>query len=210
MANIHSFAADYSEARDKFLAAARVAGATTYRYDNPAKGPRGEALSTDVARLGPDDASKGSGDDLQHAWRGGLLRLGLPGRLAGQCRRRRPAEGYGRGVRPRDQSLRLCLDAARDGRGQRPQPQLRRSQQALSGERGLSRDRRFPRAARLQRTAPSRPPMRSSPPIARRWATSPISVRCRAASTAIPTACSSAAAARPGRTAPCTPSPTGS
>ena len=29
MANIHSFAADYSEARDKFLAAARVAGATT-------------------------------------------------------------------------------------------------------------------------------------------------------------------------------------
>ena len=58
MANIHSFAADYSEARDKFLAAARVAGATTCRYDNPSKGPRGEALSTDVARLGPDDASK--------------------------------------------------------------------------------------------------------------------------------------------------------
>ena len=58
MANIHSFAADYSEARDKFLAAARVAGAVTYRYDNPAKGPRGEALSTDVARLGPDDVSR--------------------------------------------------------------------------------------------------------------------------------------------------------
>ena len=48
----------YSEARDKFLAAARVAGATTYRYDNPTKGPKGEALSTDVARLGPDDASQ--------------------------------------------------------------------------------------------------------------------------------------------------------
>jgi Protein of unknown function (DUF2817) len=58
MANIHSFAADYSEARDKFLAAARVAGATTWRYDNPSKGPKGEALSTDVARLGSDDASK--------------------------------------------------------------------------------------------------------------------------------------------------------
>src|ERR1700704_6679465 len=57
MANIHSFAADSSEAGEKFLAAARVAGAVTYRYDNPAKGPRGEALSTDVARLGPDDAS---------------------------------------------------------------------------------------------------------------------------------------------------------
>src|SRR5258707_15182482 len=58
MANIPSFAADYSEAPDKFLAAARVAGGVTYRYDNPAKGPRGEALSTDVARLGPDDASR--------------------------------------------------------------------------------------------------------------------------------------------------------
>src|SRR4026209_2085849 len=58
MANVHSFAASYSEARDKFLAAARVAGATTYRYDNPRKGPKGEALSTDVARLGPDDASR--------------------------------------------------------------------------------------------------------------------------------------------------------
>src|SRR3981081_1295747 len=58
MANIHSFAADYSEARDKFLAAARVAGAGPSRYDNTPKGPRGEALSTDVARLGPDDASR--------------------------------------------------------------------------------------------------------------------------------------------------------
>ncbi|MBS0223990.1 MAG: M14 family metallopeptidase [Proteobacteria bacterium] len=58
MSNTHSFAADYSEARDKFLAAARIAGAVTSRYDNPGKGPKGEVLSTDVARLGPDDASK--------------------------------------------------------------------------------------------------------------------------------------------------------
>ncbi len=58
MANIHSFAADYSEARDKFLAAARIAGAAAHRYDNPTKGPKGAALSTDVSRLGPDDASK--------------------------------------------------------------------------------------------------------------------------------------------------------
>ncbi|MDP2373079.1 M14 family metallopeptidase [Reyranella sp.] len=58
MSNIHSFAADYSEARDKFLAAARLSGARTFRYDNPTKGPKGESLSTDVARLGPDDASK--------------------------------------------------------------------------------------------------------------------------------------------------------
>src|SRR4029450_10393871 len=58
MANIHPFAASYSEARDKFLAAARVSGATTYRYDTPTKGPKGESPSTDVARLGPDDASR--------------------------------------------------------------------------------------------------------------------------------------------------------
>ena len=58
MPSIHSFAASYGEARDKFLAAARIAGATTTRFDNPSRGPQGEALSTDVAWLGPDDASK--------------------------------------------------------------------------------------------------------------------------------------------------------
>ena len=45
----------FPEAREKFLAAARIAGAATVRYDNPTKGPKGESLSTDVARLGPDD-----------------------------------------------------------------------------------------------------------------------------------------------------------
>ena len=58
MANIHSFATSYGEARDKFLAAARVAGANLQRYANPTNGPHGEMLSTDVARLGPEDASK--------------------------------------------------------------------------------------------------------------------------------------------------------
>src|SRR5262245_19392074 len=58
MPNIHSFAASYSEARDKFLSAARVAGASLDRYANPTKGPQGEALSTDVARVGPEDAGK--------------------------------------------------------------------------------------------------------------------------------------------------------
>ena len=53
-----TFAADYSEAREKFLAAARIAGATMSRYDTAARGPGGEALSTDVAWLGPEDASK--------------------------------------------------------------------------------------------------------------------------------------------------------
>ena len=76
------------------------------------------------------------------------MRVGLPGRLAGERRRRRPAQGHGGGVRARHQPLRLCLDAAGDGGGQRPQPQLRRPQQALSGERGLSRDRRLPGSGR--------------------------------------------------------------
>jgi hypothetical protein len=58
MANLHSFSASYGEARDKFLAASRLAGASTHRYDNPSRGPAGEALSTDVAWLGADDASK--------------------------------------------------------------------------------------------------------------------------------------------------------
>ena len=58
MPNIHSFATSYAEARDKFLAAARIAGAATERFDNPRKGPSGESLSTDVARVGPADASK--------------------------------------------------------------------------------------------------------------------------------------------------------
>jgi len=58
MPNIRSFAADYSEARDKFLAAARLADAATHRFDNPVKGPRAEALSTDIAWVGPPDASK--------------------------------------------------------------------------------------------------------------------------------------------------------
>ena len=144
MPNIHSFAADYSEARDKFLAAAQIAGATTYRYDNPDKGPAGEALSTDVARIGPEDASKvvmtissthgvegycGSG--FQVDWLASVGAAGLP-------------EGHGGADGARHQPLRLRLDAARDGGGQRPQPQLRRSFQALSGERGLSRDRRLP------------------------------------------------------------------
>jgi len=50
------FAADYAEARRKFLAAARAAGARIDSYDNPGRGPAGEALATDTAWIGPDDA----------------------------------------------------------------------------------------------------------------------------------------------------------
>ena len=92
---IQSFATSYSEAREKFLAAARIAGAVTRRYDNPTKGPNGEALSTDVARLGPDDAARivvaisgthgaegycGSG--FQVDWLTGIGAAGLPASTA--------------------------------------------------------------------------------------------------------------------------------
>ncbi len=92
---IQSFATTYSEAREKFLAAARIAGAATQRYDNPTKGPSGESLSTDVARLGPDDATRivvaisgthgaegycGSG--FQVDWLTGVGAAGLPASTA--------------------------------------------------------------------------------------------------------------------------------
>ncbi len=50
------FAATYSDARGKFLAGCLQAGAAVVSYRNPARGPQGEALFTDVARLGRADA----------------------------------------------------------------------------------------------------------------------------------------------------------
>lgn len=52
------FAATYAEARGKFRDAARRAGARLVHYDNPVRGPNGEALTTDVALLGPEDAAR--------------------------------------------------------------------------------------------------------------------------------------------------------
>ena len=53
------FSGDYSEARRKFRDAATRAGAALATYLNPnVKGPNGEELATDVARLGPRDASR--------------------------------------------------------------------------------------------------------------------------------------------------------
>jgi hypothetical protein len=53
------FAADYREARRKFREAAESAGAALAIYVNSAvRGPDGEELATDVARLGPRDASR--------------------------------------------------------------------------------------------------------------------------------------------------------
>jgi hypothetical protein len=53
------FAADYAEARQKFLSAAREAGATLVAYEHPDKrGPNGEVLATDVALIGPKNATR--------------------------------------------------------------------------------------------------------------------------------------------------------
>lgn len=58
MANIGCFSADYAEAREKFLGAARISGAAVTTFTNPTRGPKGETLATDVAWLGPADARK--------------------------------------------------------------------------------------------------------------------------------------------------------
>ena len=54
---LSAFSADYAEARAKFLAAAKAAGARIESFDNPVRGPQGLALSTEVAALGPSDAA---------------------------------------------------------------------------------------------------------------------------------------------------------
>jgi|TARA_Y100001933_G_scaffold250589_1_gene287066 hypothetical protein len=52
------FSGTYPEARTKFLEAARRAGARINHHEHPLKGPEGEVLATDVARIGPADASR--------------------------------------------------------------------------------------------------------------------------------------------------------
>jgi hypothetical protein len=52
------FSADYTTARARFRAAAERAGGVLRAYDNPHRGPGGEALVTDCAWFGPKDAGK--------------------------------------------------------------------------------------------------------------------------------------------------------
>jgi len=52
--DISSFSTDYAGARELFLEAASAASVKSYPH--PLRGPNGEALATDVAWLGPDDA----------------------------------------------------------------------------------------------------------------------------------------------------------
>lgn len=53
------FSGDYAEAREKLLRATRDAGGTVASFRHPtATGPDGESLYLDVARVGPDDATR--------------------------------------------------------------------------------------------------------------------------------------------------------
>ena len=52
------FPATFAEGRTRFREAAQVAGARISSHANSAKGPSGEALSTETAWLGPTDASR--------------------------------------------------------------------------------------------------------------------------------------------------------
>lgn len=52
------FPRDYAQARERFRAAAEAAGGTLRAYDNPNRGPGGEALATECAWFGPEDAGK--------------------------------------------------------------------------------------------------------------------------------------------------------
>ncbi|GMV61704.1 MAG: hypothetical protein AMXMBFR74_08730 [Parvibaculum sp.] len=51
-----NFSKTYREARDRFLQAARAAGGRVNHHEHPLRGPEGEVLATDVARIGPEDA----------------------------------------------------------------------------------------------------------------------------------------------------------
>src|SRR5258707_15483160 len=53
------FSQDYVEAREKFAAVARAAGAELTGFALDKRGPDGGKLSTDVAWLGPPDAPRG-------------------------------------------------------------------------------------------------------------------------------------------------------
>jgi hypothetical protein len=58
MNSADSFSATYSDARVKFLDAAKAAGGAAERITHPERGPDGKEISTDVAWFGPRDAAR--------------------------------------------------------------------------------------------------------------------------------------------------------
>ena len=86
---------DYFDSRDRFFALARAGGARTERHPLTAVGPRGEALSIDVATLVPPDTEHlivvSSGVHGVEGILGARVQLGALARLA----RRDPPKGIG-------------------------------------------------------------------------------------------------------------------
>ena len=68
MTAFQSFSVDYSEAREKFLAAAHKSGATMLHYENGTKGPRGEAFFADVACATGDRGTE-QGSVAEASWK---------------------------------------------------------------------------------------------------------------------------------------------
>src|SRR5690606_34484695 len=56
--SLSRFSNTYAEAKERFLAAARKRNIPIKSYPHPLTGPSGEALSTDVALIGPAHASR--------------------------------------------------------------------------------------------------------------------------------------------------------
>ena len=116
------FAASYSEARSKSLAAARASGAQLAHYHHPgAQGPQGEALYLDAATLGDPGAPNvmviGCGTH-------GIEGYAAPRRKARGCSMAAQTHsgGHGRGAAARTQSLGLRPRTARHRGKCRSQP----------------------------------------------------------------------------------------
>ena len=75
------FSSNYSEARVRFIRAARSAGARIESIRHPLSGPAGESLYTDVATLGAEDAKRvlvlGSGTHGVEGFAGSAIQAGL-------------------------------------------------------------------------------------------------------------------------------------
>ena len=90
-----NFSSTYAQAREKYLAAARAAGAELVTFENPVNGADGEDLFTDVALLGPQSArsvlticsgTHGVEGYCGSAVQTGLLRDGIADRLPADVR----------------------------------------------------------------------------------------------------------------------------
>ncbi len=142
---------DYGEGRDKFLAAAEVAGAThTSATTIQARARRGQAAidRRRAARSRRCLAGGGRRSPVPHGVEACAARQLQVDWLANVGRRlacpRTPSALFVHAINPYG----FAWTRRGDGGGQRPQPQLCRPQQALSDERGLSRDRRRPQCPR--------------------------------------------------------------